>query len=158
MAPAVKSLPAQIVAMRHTWPGFEPVAGFAPASVVWFGDLTGVERRFHLSVEYGLPLKGHDEPFRRMPVVRVIRPRLVPNVDAADEAPLPHVYFDPQDLPASPLCLFDPRGREWHPGLLIAATTIKWAEEWLWHYEIWEATGRWHGGGTHATMKDMADA
>ena len=143
------SLAEQVRAMRALWPGFEAVPGVGLDTVVWFGDLTGFERSFHLFVQYGLPLSGRHEMFRLMPEVRVLRPRLLLNWDAAQEAPLPHVYFDKDDLPGSPLCLFDPRLREWDASLLIARTTIPWAERWLWNYELWEATGEWHGGGTH---------
>ncbi|MGB3553183.1 MAG: hypothetical protein WBA25_00925 [Jannaschia sp.] len=151
---------AQLTAMRSTWPGFVPVRGMGPETVIWFGDLTGVERTFHLSIEYGLPMVGRDEPWRDMPLVRVLRPRLVPNFETIDEAPLPHVYFEPEDLPNSPLCLYDPREGEWDPSMLLAATTVRWAERWLWHYEIWEATGRWHGGGRHAdtTVEEPTNA
>ena len=31
----------------------------------------------------------------------------------------------------------------------IADTIIPWTSEWLLHYEIWVATGIWHGGGIH---------
>lgn len=149
MARGLISLEEQVKAMRALWPGFEAVPGIGPGTVVWFGDLTGFERKFHLFIQYGLPLPGCREMCRLMPEVRVLRPRLVPNPDAAEEAPLPHVYFDLSDLAGSPLCLFDPRLHEWDASLLIARTTIPWAERWLWNYELWEATGEWHGGGTH---------
>jgi len=29
----------------------------------------------------------------------------------------------------------------------IASTILPWASEWLFHYEIWRATGEWTGGG-----------
>ena len=115
--------------MRALWPGFKAVPGFGPGTILWFGDLTGFERRFHLFIQYGLPSPGRNDMCRVMPEVRVLRPQLVPNWNAAQEAPLPHVYFDRDDLAGSPLCLFDPRLREWHPGLLIARTTIPWASQ-----------------------------
>jgi hypothetical protein len=31
--------------------------------------------------------------------------------------------------------------------MLIADSTIPWTAEWLIFYEIWKATGDWHGGG-----------
>lgn len=158
MAARLKSLGAQADAMRRTWPGFEPVVGLAPGSLIWFGDLTGVERRFHLTIEHGLPLPGDVQLCRAMPVVRVLRPRIVPNWQAAEEAPLPHVYFEWDDLANSPLCLFDPRKGEWHHGMLIAETTIPWARRWLYNYELWEATGRWHGGGAHPDLEEPKDA
>ena len=33
--------------------------------------------------------------------------------------------------------------------MFIADTIVPWACEWLLHYEIWLATGEWHGGGEH---------
>jgi len=43
------------------------------------------------------------------------------------------------------LCLCYPM--EWDAGQLIARTIIPWASEWLLHFEIFVASGRWHGGG-----------
>lgn len=31
--------------------------------------------------------------------------------------------------------------------MLIANTIVPWTSEWLFYYEIWLATGQWHGGG-----------
>jgi len=149
MAKGVISLSEQVRAMRAFWPGFEPVPGIGPGTVVWFGDLTGFERRFRIFIQYGLPLPGRHEMCRIMPEVRVISPRLVLNWKAAQEAPLPHVYPDRADLAGSPLCLFHPLLGEWKPSHLIARTTVPWTERWLWNYELWEATGEWHGGGAH---------
>lgn len=158
MATRLKSLGAQVDAMRRIWPGFKPTPGLGPWSIVWFGDLAGVERTFHVTIEYGLPALGHDEPQRLMPVVRVLRPRLVPNWTAQDEAPLPHVYFELDDLSNSPLCLFDPRKGEWHGGMLIAETTVPWARRWLYNYELWEGTGSWFGGGSHPSPVEAKHA
>jgi hypothetical protein len=69
----------------------------------------------------------------REPRTLVLNPVLV----ASPGKPLPHVYND------GSLCLYD-RG-EWHHGLFIADTIVGWAAEWLAHYELWEASGRWHG-------------
>ena len=32
---------------------------------------------------------------------------------------------------------------------LIANTIIPWTVEWLYYYELWQATGEWLGGGEH---------
>ena len=53
--------------------------------------------------------------------------------------PLPHVYRE------GVLCLHTVG--EWSPDMLIADTIVPWTCEWLIHYEIWLATGEWHGGG-----------
>jgi hypothetical protein len=44
-------------------------------------------------------------------------------------------------------CLFLPKTREWHGGLLLADTVIPWLMEWLVFYEAWVASGEWAGGG-----------
>jgi len=80
----VKSLAVQIHAMRKRWPGFDLVHGFESDSVIWFGNLVGLERPFRVSVEYGLPTGPESPMFRLMPVVRVISPKLVLNFDAED--------------------------------------------------------------------------
>ena len=41
------------------------------------------------------------------------------------------------------------RAKEWDKTKFIAETIIPWTSEWLLHYEIWVATGTWHGGGIH---------
>lgn len=154
----MKSISQQVQAMRANWPQFTCSRGIAPASVVWFGDLKGLERPFHVSIEYGLPFQGHRDLFRIMPVVRVLRPMLILNWDAEDEAPLPHVYFERPDIRLSPLCLFDPKASEWDPSLLISRTTVGWASRWLAAYEVWEATGRWIGGGRHEPIPEQKGA
>ncbi|MCH7839386.1 MAG: hypothetical protein IID38_04000 [Planctomycetes bacterium] len=151
----MKSLAVQIHAMRKRWPGFDLVHGFESDSVIWFGNLVGLERPFRVSVEYGLPTGPESPMFRLMPVVRVISPNLVLNFDAEDEAPLPHVFFDKEDIVHSPLCLFDPAEGQWNKKMLIAHTTIPWAVDWLACYESWEATGRWYGGGRHADADEV---
>lgn len=144
--------------MHREWPQFEPMVGSGPMSVVWFGPLVGIERSFTLSVEYGLPIKGMHHRHRLFPVVRVLRPSLTLNFDAEEEAPLPHVYFEGPDYRLSPLCLFDSFADEWDASMSIARTTIHWAARWLTCYELWEATGRWHGGGRHQPQGEMKDA
>jgi hypothetical protein len=55
----------------------------------------------------------------------------------------PHVYRE------GSLCLYLPGAREWDDTMLLADTIVPWTSEWLLHYEIWLATGEWHGGGVH---------
>ncbi|MCX6132627.1 MAG: hypothetical protein NTU47_02340 [Ignavibacteriales bacterium] len=59
------------------------------------------------------------------------------------ESRLPHVYSTEEQR----LCLYYRRAREWNSGMYIGDTIIPWTSEWLLHYEIWLATGSWHGGG-----------
>lgn len=146
----MKSIAEQVRAMARHWPEFE-VASQDADSVIWFGWLVGIERRYRISIEYGLPLDpGNDVMWRRFPLVRVMSPALEPRFDAPEEAPLPHVYFEDNDLTLSPLCLFDPEKNEWTRNDLVALTTVPWAADWLACYEGWLATGRWFGGGRHA--------
>jgi hypothetical protein len=135
--------------MRRHWPAFE-IAEQTPDKAIWFGLLVGIERPYRVMLEYGLPTENaFGVHYRNFPLVRVLSPRLVPRLDASDEVPLPHVYFDEQDITLSPLCLFDPEAGEWSHEDLIAHTTIPWSADWLACYEGWQASGRWYGGGRH---------
>ena len=158
MAKKLKSLLSQAQDMAQVWPQFEVAIGPGPNSIVWFGPLKGLDRPFTLSIEYGLPVSGLVQRHRLFPVVRVLRPSLVLNFDATDEAPLPHVYFEAPDYRLSPLCLFDPMINEWNPSMSIAKTTIPWAARWLACYELWDTTGRWHGGGRHISQEEPKNA
>lgn len=145
----MKSLGSQIHSMKRNWPEFE-ISMISINNAIWFGELTGIQKRYRVLIEYGLPISPSTDPlFRHFPLVRVLSPRLRPNFDAIDEAPLPHVYFDNEDLPNSALCLFDPAAKEWSHNDFIALTTIPWACDWLASYEGWLATGRWFAGGRH---------
>jgi hypothetical protein len=149
----MKTIAQQVQAMRRHWPGFE-VAGRTADQAAWFGSLVGIERVYRVMVEYRLPHELQDhERYKSSPLVRVLSPPLRPRFDAGEEAPLPHVYFDDHDITLSPLCLFDPDKDEWTPNDLIALTTIPWTADWLACYEGWLATGRWYGGGRHATRE-----
>jgi hypothetical protein len=70
------------------------------------------------------------------PRATVVDPELALHPDAES---LPHVY------PGDELCLYYPG--EWRHDMLLAATVLPWAAEWLMHYELWLVTGQWHGGG-----------
>lgn len=135
--------------MERRWPGFIAYPQ-DDGSVLWIGELTAIEVRYTLTIRFGLP-EGDvsDSYYWHFPEVRVVSPPLRPVFDAAEEAPLPHVYFDWEDLSLSPLCLFDPAAGEWGTNDLIANTTVPWTADWLACYEIWLATGRWQGGGRH---------
>jgi hypothetical protein len=75
--------------------------------------------------------------YGRHPRVDILEPDLTL---AEGATPLPHVYLGDH------LCLY--YDGEWNESLLLARTVIPWASEWLLHYELWQATGTWHGGGT----------
>ena len=136
--------------MRSARPEFE-VASLPGGRIAWFGPLIGLGRSYRVMIEYGpVPAAPNAPLLERIPLVRVLKPRLEPIWDAEDEAPLPHVFFDRRDIALSPLCLFDPEEDEWNSNHLIARTTVPWTVDWLACYEGWRATGRWHGGGRHA--------
>ena len=150
MERAFKTLAQQDAAMRAARPEFE-AAALPGGGIAWFGPLIGLARTYRVMIEYGpVPASLEAPLLERIPLVRVLSPRLEPRWNAEDEAPLPHVFFDKQDITLSPLCLFDPDRNQWGPGDLIAHTTVPWTVDWLACYEGWLATGRWHGGGRHA--------
>ena len=57
-----------------------------------------------------------------------------------------HIYTDDGRL-----CLYLPSAGDWDGTMSLADTMVPWACEWLFHYEIWLATGVWCGGGSHPT-------
>ena len=77
---------------------------------------------------------------RKEPEVYVVAPVLR---QRSPEESIPHVY------PGNRLCLFLPGVGEWRPTDSIAETIIPWAATWLYFYEVWLATGQWHGEGEH---------
>lgn len=85
-------------------------------------------------------------PFSRVYTTRfVLRPRFIPRVIIEAPAleprhgPVPHRFGD------GSLCLF--YGDECSAARSPAETILPWTLEWLFHYEVWLATGRWEGGG-----------
>ena len=153
LSAAPLALQVQVNAMARQWPQFQ-VSRPGDQLVIWSGDLQGLERSFHITIEYGIPKQDDQVMYRLMPVVRVQHPSLVLNPEAAEEAPLPHVYPDKENYCLSPLCLFDPAAGEWNHSMKIADTTVPWTVRWLACYEIWEATGRWVGGGRHDNFRE----
>lgn len=69
---------------------------------------------------------------------------------ATGAAELPHVY----DNVRQKLCLFFPDGSQWNSTMLLAKTIVPWIYDWLFHYELWLATGIWSGGGVHPENDD----
>ncbi len=122
---ATRSLAQQAFALRSRFPNER--VDLAAARLVWRGTIqpTPLSRAYRVQVTHRTG---------RVPEVRVL--------DALDGRPdeaLPHVYRD------GTLCLHLPG--EWTSDMLIVDTTLPWAAEWLINYEIWKATGDWHGGG-----------
>lgn len=65
-----------------------------------------------------------------------------PVLDAGAGKQLPHVY---ESSTQCWLCLH--LDGQWDPTMPIATTVVPWAAEWLYHYELWLATGEWTGSG-----------
>jgi hypothetical protein len=73
---------------------------------------------------------------------RPLRPPRIRVLDQLETRPgesLPHTYN------TGTLCLYEPD--EWTDSMYLADTIVPWTTEWLINYEIWLATGDWHGGG-----------
>jgi hypothetical protein len=124
--PRPLNLAQHALALRQGFPG--ATLSLRGGRLVWTSWLqpTPLSRRYFVRIEL-----GHDG----LPHVRVIEPQL----ESRGGASLPHVYRE------GTLCLYS-RG-EWHPGMSLVLTIVPWASEWLMNYEIWLATGEWHGGG-----------
>jgi len=75
----------------------------------------------------------------RTPSIYVTDPPLRPD----ETGRLPHVYDD------GSLCVAEPG--DWKRHMLFVDTFVPWALEWLVYYELWRATGIWHGDGPDRT-------
>jgi hypothetical protein len=122
-----RPLGAQVGALRARWPAGN--TEFVRGALTWTGPL----QPSPLSAVYTVVVTYRAGWHR--PRVTVLDPPLrEPGVGR-----LPHVF--PEDR----LCLH--YGGDWHEQMSIADTILPWAAEWLVHYELWKATGDWHGGG-----------
>ena len=85
----------------------------------------------------------------KRPEVYVEEPKLSRRAQEPEKA-IPHTYdatSPGKELP----CAFYPAS-DWDGTRAIATTVIPWLMSWLLDYEIWHATGHWHGGGIHPTI------
>lgn len=95
--------------------------------LVWIGVLQPTP----LSCSYRVEITYRS---RQEPQVRVLDP-----LATREGRSLPHVYND------GTLCLY--QSGEWNDNMHLVASIVPWTAEWLVNYEIWLATGDWHGGG-----------
>jgi hypothetical protein len=66
---------------------------------------------------------------------------------------IPHTY-----APTEP-CLFYPSRASWRSDMKLSQTIIPWLSLWLTFYEMWRATGEWHGGGiSHGAIEELEPA
>lgn len=80
----------------------------------------------------------------QMPKIYVEKPPLGRRPQAP-LAPIPHTYDSACEGRERP-CVYYP-GADWDATKPIATTIIPWFMCWLVDYELWRATGEWHGGG-----------
>jgi hypothetical protein len=121
-------LGAQAGALRHYWP--QGTTTLSRNTLGWIGPLqpTPLSPSYTVSVEYRIT---------DTPQAYVIDPKL----DPCHRERLPHVYAGDR------LCLYTPGVGDWNRSMNLALTIIPWTAEWLLHYEIWQVTDKWHGGG-----------
>lgn len=124
--PPARSLAQQAFALRASFPAAQ--VQLSCGQLAWRGTITptALSREYQVSITYR---------FARFPTVRVLAPALEGRPDES----IPHLFSD------GSLCLH--LDNEWSGGMLIVYTTLPWTSEWLFNYEIWLATGAWHGGG-----------
>jgi hypothetical protein len=109
---------------------------------VWGVLVTPADQAYRISLEY--MRGGMIGDCRLIPslAVRVLSPALARRAAAPDKC-IPHLYRE------GDLCLYDPgietEKGDWNRTMLIADTIVPWASEWLFFYELWHATGIWHG-------------
>jgi hypothetical protein len=120
------SVAAQALALRRDHPDAAIRVGSRGLTCVLDLKPTGLSLTYRVKVSYD---------GARHPATSVLSPHL----ETFQGHSLPHVYSD------GTLCLYDTG--EWHVGLFITDTIVGWAVEWLAHYELWRASGQWHGDG-----------
>lgn len=126
----------QIISMKRHFPKFSLTKG--KDNVTWTGDLqpSPASEIYNIKLTYSL---------KEWPKVWVIFPELRKRLEGER---IPHTFPDDR------LCLFYPRAREWTRDMPIAITIVPWTSLWLYHYEIWHATGEWLGGGIHPPVNE----
>lgn len=131
LSPAIQG-----IALRDRFAG--SVLRMRGKSITWTAKLrpTPLSREYTVRITYALD--------RYPPRVKVL-----PQPASRPGKPLPHVYGD------GTLCLH--KFGEWSRDMLISDTTVPWTCEWLLHYEIWLATGEWHGGGEDPAGSEGSD-
>jgi hypothetical protein len=150
------SIERQIDLVRARFPQF-CVVRRVPHAVTFRGRVRPVESgpEYTLLIKYALPSSLLIER-----PLKTYYPKVYvqdPDIRLATGHPtnlLPHVWFGDNEPPH--LCLFKADSGEWDYSCAIADTTIPDACEWLYFFQAWLATGRWHGGGAeHPTNEEV---
>lgn len=126
------NLTVQQLALRRQFPDAQ--CWIKRSELTWVGTLTPFPLSRSYRVQVRCKLSGSPE-------VKILDPEF----ERRNGKKPPHLYQG--DL----LCLYLPGTGEWDRSKLLSDTIVPWASEWLFHYEIWLATGEWQGGGSHPT-------
>ncbi len=121
----------QIIMMKHYFPDF--TFRWRNNIVTWVGEI----QPSLLSQCYTIKICYQRY---KSPQVNVLKPQLT---ESSEGESIPHTY------PGNRLCLYHPNKPEWNNQKYIAETIVPWSSLWLFHYEIWQATGKWLGKGEH---------
>lgn len=126
----IPNLMEQYLLLKRDFPG--SAGAVRKNQLRWIASLqpSTLSEEYKVRLEYSLE-KG--------PRVFVENPELLKR----GEDRIPHRYSDES------LCLYLPDAEEWQKSMYLADTIVPWTAEWLIHYELWHATGEWHGGGIH---------
>jgi hypothetical protein len=125
-------VPQQIGRMRNLYPELA-LTSWHEGLVQWLGQLQPTDHsdQYFVAIEYRL--KERPKVYVRTPELR----------NRENGELIPHLFAD------GTLCLYLTNSGEWSPADALAETAVPWTCLWLYHYEVWHATGLWMGGGVH---------
>ena len=133
----ILSLPVQGLLLQHKYP--ESRVCIKHNYLIWYGEIrpTPLSRLYKIKI---ICEKGN-------------KPKVFlygKHIEGIEKNDFPHNYHKNESKQEIQLCLNMPC--EFNYSLRIIDTIIPWTQEWLYHYEIWLATGEWRGGG-HSVAK-----
>lgn len=119
----------QLMTLDSLFPGGKSIHTYR--RLTWTGEVHPMDgtRIYRLRLTYVL---GHP------PRVFVVAPDL--RVLSGGKR-IPHMYSQETQW----LCLYRPGMGLWNPGMFLSQTIVPWALTWLIFFELWLATGTWHG-------------
>ena len=115
--------------MRNNCPQFVPRR--SDEGLVWTGLLKPTPLSETYTIEIIYRRRHYPQVWVRQPTLRV----------KVEDYKVVHIFRE------GCLCLH--AEEEWKPWMTISSTLVPWAAEWLLYYELWLATGQWHGGGEY---------
>lgn len=131
------SLAQQKVALCKLFP--KSVCNISKGRLIWKSKV----KPTHLSREYNVELYFS---VSKSPEVYIGGDEL----KKLENKDFPHNYGVDVKNKRVKICLY--RYQEFLSNKLLSETIVPWAIEWLYYYEIWLATGEWHGGGEHPNV------